>query len=145
MASSSERKYDIVLLGATGYTGKYTAEHIATHLPTNIKWAIAGRSESKLSSYAQELKALNPDRSQPAIEVVQQTSNELNALAKQTKVLITTVGPFYLYGKPVVEACVNNGTHYLDCTGETPWVKDMVEQYHEKAKKTGAIVCAMIS
>ena len=62
---STKRQYDIVLFGATGYTGKLTAEHIATHLPTDLKWAIAGRSESKLEAVAAECKALNPDRSQP--------------------------------------------------------------------------------
>lgn len=62
---SRDRQYDIVLFGATGYTGKLTAEHIATHLPTDIKWAIAGRSSSKLEAVAAECKALNPDRSQP--------------------------------------------------------------------------------
>jgi hypothetical protein len=62
---ASQRQYDIVLFGATGYTGNLTAEHIATHLPTDLKWAIAGRSSSKLETVAAECKALNADRVQP--------------------------------------------------------------------------------
>lgn len=64
---SASRQYDLVVFGATGYTGKLTAEHITTHLPTDLKWAIAGRSESKLRDVAAECKALNPDRSQPGM------------------------------------------------------------------------------
>lgn len=62
---SNPRQYDIVVFGATGYTGKLTAEHIAANLPTDLKWAIAGRSTAKLEAVAAELKALNPDRVQP--------------------------------------------------------------------------------
>lgn len=66
-ANSSGRDYDIVLIGATGYTGALTAEHIAKHLPTNLRWAIAGRSSTKLSGLAARLKDLEPDRLQPGI------------------------------------------------------------------------------
>lgn len=64
----------------------------------------------------------------------------LEALALKTQIIVNCVGPYHLYSSPVVEACANNGTHYLDVTGETPWVKEMVEQHHEKAKATGAII-----
>ncbi|KAB8648471.1 hypothetical protein FH972_026128 [Carpinus fangiana] len=123
-----------------GYTGVYTAEHITTHLPTNLKWAIAGRSAEKLQKIAQDLKALNADRTPPAIETVQLNSNALTAIAKRTKVLINTVGPYSLHGEPVVAACAETGTHYLDVTGETAWVGKMVRKYHDKAKATGAII-----
>ncbi len=138
--AQGERQYECVLLGATGYTGKYTAEHIATHLPTDFTWAIAGRSEAKLRAVADELKQLNPDRKQPEIAVAQLEKDDLVRLAKSTKVLITTVGPYVKYGTLVVEACAETGTHYLDVTGEVPWTYDMVHKHHETAKRTGAIM-----
>ncbi|GME33541.1 Saccharopine dehydrogenase / Homospermidine synthase [Neofusicoccum parvum] len=137
---STPRQYELVLLGATGYTGKLTAEHITTSLPTDLKWAIAGRNEKKLANVAEELKRLNPDRPQPAIEVLELKGEEIDALAKKTSLIITTVGPFMKYGTPVVEACANNGTHYVDCTGEVPWVQEMINQYHDTAKANGAII-----
>ncbi|KAF2085216.1 hypothetical protein K490DRAFT_58831 [Saccharata proteae CBS 121410] len=138
--SQGERKYELVLLGATGYTGKLTAEHIATNLPTNLNWAIAGRNEQKLSSVAHDLRQLNPDRIQPDIEVVELKDDDLNALCKKAKLVITTVGPFMKYGEPVVRACAENGTHYVDSTGEVPWVLEMIEKYHDKAQHSGAIM-----
>ncbi|KAK5174520.1 uncharacterized protein LTR77_001600 [Saxophila tyrrhenica] len=138
--ASNDRLYECVVLGATGYTGKYTAEHITTHLPTDFRWAIAGRSEAKLNAVANELKQLNPNRTQPDVVVAQLEKDNLIRLAKSTKVLITAVGPYVKYGTPVVEACVETGTHYLDVTGEIPWTYDMVQKHHDTAKKNGAIM-----
>ena len=112
--SSSERQYEIVLLGATGYTGKYCAEHIVKSLPTDLPWAVAGRNETKLSALTDHLKSLNANRLEPAIEIASLGSDDLDALVKKTKLLMTTVGPFHKYGSPVVEACARNGTHYVD-------------------------------
>ncbi|KAK3065631.1 hypothetical protein LTR53_018201, partial [Teratosphaeriaceae sp. CCFEE 6253] len=114
--AQQDRQYECVVFGATGYTGKYTCEHIATHLPTDFKWAVAGRSQGKLEQLAEELKTLNPDRSQPGIETARLNREDLLGLARKTKVLITTVGPYHKYGTAVVEACAETGTHYLDCT-----------------------------
>lgn len=105
-----------------------------------MKWAIAGRSESKLKTIAEELRQINPDRHQPAIEIAQLTKADLVKLAKTTKVLISTVGPYHKYGSAAFEACAETGTHYLDCTGEVPWVYDMIEKYESLAKKNGAIM-----
>lgn len=112
--ASTDRQYELVLLGATGYTGKYCAEHIATHLPTDLRWAVAGRNESKLSAVINQIKPLNPDRRAPGVEVATLSPGDIDTLTKKTKVLISTVGPFHLYGTPVLEACVKNGTHYID-------------------------------
>lgn len=130
--TSAERQYELVLFGATGYTGKLCAEHIITHLPTDLRWAVAGRSASKLSAVLEELQHLNPDRLQPGtsqedfslgiwtdfprsgIETAALTTEDLNRLARKTRLLINTVGPYHLYSTPVVEACAKNGTHYLD-------------------------------
>lgn len=111
---SSKREFDIVLLGASGYTGQLCAEHITTHLPTNLKWAVAGRSASKLRNLVDRIKTLNSDRLEPDALSVELTNPELDVLARRTKVLLNTVGPYHLYSTPVVEACVKNGTHYLD-------------------------------
>ncbi|KAJ5356861.1 Saccharopine dehydrogenase / Homospermidine synthase [Penicillium concentricum] len=137
---TSNRQYDLILLGPTGYTGRLCAEHIVQNLPTDLKWAVAGRSAQKIESIAQELKALNPDRLQPDVLVVQLKSTELNELAQKTRLVINCVGPYHLYSTPVVEACAVNGTHYVDATGETPWVKSIIEKYHETAKANGAIM-----
>ena len=138
--AQGQRQYECIIFGATGYTGKYTVEHITTHLPTDFKWAVAGRSESKLESLVGELQSLNPDRVQPNIEVSTLDKETLVALAKKTKVFVTTVGPYHKYGTVVVEACAETGTHYLDVTGETPWVYEIVQKYHDTAKQTGAIM-----
>ncbi|KAH8653693.1 saccharopine dehydrogenase [Xylariales sp. PMI_506] len=134
------RQYDVVVFGATGYTGLMTAEHITAKLPTNLKWAIAGRSADKLQKVVLECKALNPDRVQPEIEVVGLNDEDLLALAKKTYILITTVGPYAKYGEHAFKACAESGTHYLDCTGEVVWTLDMIEKYEAKAKETGAII-----
>lgn len=112
--ASGDRQYECVVFGATGYTGKYTAEHIVTNLATDLKWAVAGRSEDKLQQLVTELRSLNSDRKEPGIEVAQLQKEDLLALAKKTKVLISTVGPYHLYGTAVVEACAETGTHYVD-------------------------------
>ncbi|KAB8289828.1 hypothetical protein EYC80_010460 [Monilinia laxa] len=120
--SSNDREYELVIFGATGYTGKFTAEHVATHLPTDLRWALAGRSSSKLEAVAAECKSLNPDRLQPAIEICNLDDAELSALAKKTK------------------ACAENGTHYFDVTGEVPWVAEMIKKYESTAKASGSIL-----
>ena len=158
MGDFGAREYELVLLGATGYTGKLCAEHITHHLPTDLKWAIAGRSSSKLSSLLQSLISSNPDRQAPGkfwmrggtprlssqvktgIEVTTLSDDDLPTLTKRTKLVLNTVGPYHLYSTPVVSACAQNGTHYLDVTGESPWVLEMIEKFHETARKNNAII-----
>ncbi|THC97847.1 hypothetical protein EYZ11_002700 [Aspergillus tanneri] len=136
----SNKEFDIAVLGPTGYTGKFCAEYIVKNLPTNLKWALAGRSLSKIENVAKELKALNPDRSPPDTIAVQLNQEELYSLAQRTKLIINCVGPYYLYSIPVVEACARTGTNYIDATGEPPFVKSIIEKYHESAKASGAII-----
>ena len=127
---ANERLYDIVLIGATGYTGALTAEHIAEHLPTNVRWAIAGRSEDKLRKLDERLKLINSDRSPPSkmiilaltqklkgslgIEAVSLNQPELERLLGKAKVCISAVGPYIWHGEVVIEACITQRTHYLD-------------------------------
>ncbi|KAL6241555.1 hypothetical protein RBB50_011578 [Rhinocladiella similis] len=138
---AAKRQYDIILLGATGYTGKLTAEYITSSLPTSIKWAVAGRNQSKLQSLVKDLKSINSTRTAPdVVTVANLTAPEMATLAKKTRVLLNTVGPYYLYSTPVVEACAQTGTHYVDVTGETPWVREVITKYEAAAKKSGAII-----
>ncbi|KAJ5785379.1 uncharacterized protein N7503_010591 [Penicillium pulvis] len=137
---ASNREYDLVLLGPTGYTGRLCAEYIVKNHPTDLKWAVAGRSVNKIEPIVEELKALNPDRRAPDVLPVQLNPTELKELAQKTKLIINCIGPYHLYSSPVVEACANNGTHYLDVTGETPWIKLIIDKYHETAKANGCII-----
>ncbi|KAI1781421.1 Saccharopine dehydrogenase-domain-containing protein [Hypoxylon cercidicola] len=132
------RQYDLVVFGATGYTGALVAEHITTHLPTDLKWAVAGRSAEKLQNVISECRALNPDRRAPDIEICSLNDADLGALAKKTFALITTVGPYAKYGEYAFKACAENGTHYFDCTGEAVWHMSMIKKYEATAKATGA-------
>ncbi|KAL9112620.1 MAG: hypothetical protein Q9227_003191 [Pyrenula ochraceoflavens] len=141
---ASVTRYDFVVLGATGYTGKLCAEYITTALPTDITWAIAGRSRGKLEELAKDLKKLNPDRRQPSTESVQFTPEDLRELVTKCTIVINCVGPYHKYSSPVVEACAATGTHYLDVTGETPWVREMIEKYHKTAVQNKAVIIPQI-
>ncbi|KAL1965705.1 hypothetical protein VTN77DRAFT_5205 [Rasamsonia byssochlamydoides] len=138
---TADKEFDLILLGPTGYTGKLTAEHIVQHFPTNLKWALAGRSATKVQAVAAELKNLNPDRAEPDQIITERFNSEvMDSLVRRTRVIINCVGPFHLYSTPVVEACAKSGTHYVDVTGETPWIKQIIEKYHETAKSNGAVI-----
>ncbi|GJP87192.1 saccharopine dehydrogenase [Aspergillus niger] len=136
----SNKQYDLIVLGPTGYTGRFCADHIVKNFPTNLKWALAGRSLSKLENIAKELKNVNPDRADPDLLPVQLNREELHPLVQKTRVIINCVGPYCLYSTPVIEACASNGTHYVDATGETHWVKEIISEYHETAKANGAVI-----
>lgn len=125
--SAHQKKYDLVLIGATGYTGQKAAQHISQYGPRNLKWAIAGRSESKLSAVIESLsvkpRALvtEPTRDQgaprPQIEVVGDfvaNPRRLDDLVKQTVLVVAAVGPYHWYGENVVKACATSGVHYVD-------------------------------
>ncbi|KAF2495603.1 hypothetical protein BU16DRAFT_572844 [Lophium mytilinum] len=145
VSAIQHREYDLVLLGATGYTASICAEEITKTYPINTPWAIAGRSEAALIKLAQKLKEMHPDRVSPAIEVVRLEKKALVGLTQRTRVLINGVGPYHRYSTPVVEACAENGTHYVDFSTETPWIKEMVDKYHTTAQKSGAVIIPAIS
>ncbi|KAI0847186.1 Saccharopine dehydrogenase-domain-containing protein [Daldinia vernicosa] len=127
------RKYDILLLGATGYTGVLTAEYIVRHLPVDLKWAIAGRSKSKLESLSNKLNDLDPERVQPEIEVVAfDDSSQLDSVVKNSKVCISVV-LYWQVGEIVVKSCVENGTDYIDVAGDIPWLRTLIDRYHDAA------------
>ncbi|KAF5982926.1 hypothetical protein FCOIX_3464 [Fusarium coicis] len=140
LVKDHSRQYDIVVLGATGYTGKLTAEYISMHLATDLKWAVAGRNNGKLTAVVEECQKLNSDRLPPAIEVVDLVDSDLSVLAKKTCIILTTIGPYSLYGEHAYKACAEAGTHYVDVTGEAAWVHKMIKKYEATAKQTGAIL-----
>lgn len=135
----SPRKYDLVLFGATGYTGGLTAEYLAQHAPASTRWALAGRSRAKLEAVRARLAALNPACA--GLELVEADVGDAEALrrlAQSTRVVVTTVGPYILHGEALVAACAAAGTHYADLTGEPEFVDLMWLRYHEQAQSSGA-------
>ncbi len=136
--SSQARRYDIVLLGATGFTGRLTAEYLARHIPPELSWAVAGRDIGRLEQLGSQLAFLIPDRGRPGI--VQADIDDplsLQAMASSARLVASTVGPFMEYGEPVVGACVDAGTDYIDITGEPEFVDRIWLGYHERARQTG--------
>ncbi len=137
----AERTYDVVVFGATGFTGGLTAEYLARHAPAQTRWAIAGRSRDKLEAVRSRLGgSTNGDgQSGPAVIVADAGDPaSVRAMAESTKVLITTVGPYSHHGQPTVAACAAAGTDYVDLTGEPGFVDKMWLIYNEQARGTGA-------
>jgi len=134
-----ERPYELVLFGATGFAGGLTAEHLTRHAPLDLRWAVAGRSQERLMTVADQLQGLAPAR--PRVETLMadvRDIDSLRALAASTAVVATTVGPFLTYGEPLVAACAAAGTDYLDITGEPEFVDTMWLRHHDEAVRSGA-------
>jgi len=136
------RAHDLVLFGATGFTGGLIARYLAGRLAGgSIRWALAGRSREKLGKLRRELERADPRMAELAlIEASSDDAESLRAMAESTRAIITTVGPYQLHGEPLVAACVGAGTDYFDLTGEPTWWRAMVERYHERAKARELIV-----
>ena len=133
------RSLDLVLFGATGFTGGLTAEYLALHAPKKARWAIAGRSLQKLEAVRAHLAGLNPAcAALPLLVTEADDAAALAEIAASTKVIVTTVGPYLKYGEPLVKACAEAGTHYCDLTGEPEFVDAMWLKYHDTAQRSGA-------
>jgi saccharopine dehydrogenase (NAD+, L-glutamate forming) len=128
-----ERAHDIVLFGATGFTGSLAAEYLAANAADGTRWALAGRNRQKLEALRQRLQV-----DVPLLAVDVQDPASVRALAESTRVAITTVGPYLRYGEGLVEACALAGTDYVDLTGEPEFVDLMYVRHHEKARQSGA-------
>mgnify|MGYP001297089517 FL=1 len=133
----SEKEFDVVIFGASGYTGKLVAEYMHDQYgdDQSIKYAIAGRNTEKLLEVKKDLN-LNED-----ITILEVDSTDLDSLDKMTtsaKCILTTVGPYQLYGSKLVESCAKNGTDYVDLTGEPGWMYEMINAHKETAQKSGA-------
>ncbi|KAG1471940.1 hypothetical protein G6F56_001828 [Rhizopus delemar] len=135
MTDYQQRKYDIVVFGATGFTGALTAEYIS------INWALAGRSLAKLEKVRDQLADLDPSKKDLDLLIADTNQPEtLDELISQTRVIMSTVGPYVKYGTPLVEACIRQKTHYVDITGEYGWMKDMIDRFDEKAKQEKVLI-----
>lgn len=126
-----EKDLDIVVYGATGFTGKLCVKYLSENAK-DLKWAIAGRDKTKLSQVA--------IRYAPNTEILVADGDDqkgLNEITKRTKVIISTAGPFHRYGSNLVASCVENLAHYVDITGETFWIKEMIDKHHAEAANKG--------
>src|SRR3954454_12717374 len=133
------RQYDLVLCGATGFTGGLTAEYLAAHGPAELRWALAGRNRAKLDAVAERLAGLAPQAPKPDVLIADAADREaLRKVAEATKVVITTVAPYALHGEPLVAACAAAGSDYCDLTGEPEFVDRMWVRYNAEAERSGA-------
>jgi short subunit dehydrogenase-like uncharacterized protein len=127
-------EFDIIIYGATGFTGRLVAEYMHATYPDR-PWAMAGRSAAKLAAVRDEM-GLPADT--PLIEADASDPASIDAMVARARVIITTVGPYLLYGEPLVAACAKSGTDYVDLSGEPPFMWDMIEKYNDAAKASGA-------
>ena len=133
----SKREFDVIVFGASGYTGKLVAEYMGKEYGNDesISWAIAGRNKDKLSSVK---KDLNLNERVSIIEVDSTNKDSLDSMTSSAKCILTTVGPYQLYGSSLVQSCSENGTDYADLTGEPGWMYEMINAHQDTAKKSGA-------
>ena len=136
--ASKDREYDLVLFGANGYTGRLVAQHLAGRQAggARLRWALAGRSAGRLAALRAEIGA-------PGVPLMVADTGDppsLLAMAKSAAAVITTVGPYQLYGSGLVAACTASGTDYLDLCGEPGWMRAMIEEHSAEAGQTGARV-----
>ncbi|MCF6524266.1 trans-acting enoyl reductase family protein [Streptomyces sp. JJ36] len=131
--------HDLVLYGATGFTGRLTARYLARNAPPGCRWALAGRNRDKLAGVRAELAALRPECADlPLLEADAGDPASLHRLAAGARVVVSTVGPYLRHGEPLVAACAEAGTDYLDLTGEPEFVDTMYLRYDAVARRTGA-------
>jgi short subunit dehydrogenase-like uncharacterized protein len=132
-APPTPRDLDLIVYGATGYTGRLVAQAVARRAPADLRWALGGRDAAKLARVRDEL-GLDADL------VVADAHDDaaLAALARRTRAVVTTVGPYARYGTPLLAACADVGTHVADLTGEPLWMRETVDLLHDRARATGA-------
>jgi short subunit dehydrogenase-like uncharacterized protein len=127
-----ERDFDIIVYGASGFVGKRAVRYLAACAAANgLRWAIAGRDRAKLEPLAAAAGDV------PVFVADANDGGAIDAFTARTRVVLAMAGPFSLYAGKVVDACVRLGTHYADITGETPWVRTLVDRYHERAQANG--------
>ncbi len=133
----SEKQFDVIVWGATGFTGRLVAEYLFNHgNREDLRWAMAGRNLEKLEAIRDQIG--DSDQSIPLLTADSSDEASLRELAKQTRVVLSMVGPFALYGSPLVKVCAETGTDYCDLTGEPQWIRRMIDTHEETAKQTGA-------
>jgi short subunit dehydrogenase-like uncharacterized protein len=136
--TDTNREFDVIVWGATGFTGALVAEYLLSQYGVggSLRWAVAGRNEEKLAALRQELGAEADEL--PGIVADSFDEARLAAMAANTRVVISTVGPYAKYGSPLVAACIAAGTHYCDLAGEGQWIRRMIDQHHDAAAESGA-------
>jgi short subunit dehydrogenase-like uncharacterized protein len=129
---SIKKEFDVVVWGASGFTGKLVSEYIFKKYQNNneLKWAMAGRDLSKLEL----VRAKIADHTVPIVIADSNDIKSLDMMSQRTKVVCTTVGPYAKYGSKLVQSCIENRTHYCDLAGEVQWIRKIIDKYHEKAK-----------
>ncbi|MFU8887728.1 MAG: saccharopine dehydrogenase NADP-binding domain-containing protein, partial [Trueperaceae bacterium] len=133
MDTAATRPWDVVLWGATGFTGRLVAEALAGGAPEGLRWALGGRDRERL----ERLRAgLGVDAGVVVADAHDPVS--LAALARSARVVASTVGPYARHGTPLVAACVEAGTHYADLTGEVTWMRASIDAFHDAARASGA-------
>ncbi len=138
-APAADREHDVVILGATGFTGELTAAYLAEHAPPGLRWALAGRNMDKLEAVRERLAKIDPALEKlPLLKADSSDDVSLRAVAEATRVVVTTVGPYLQFGEPLVAACAAAGTDYVDLTGEPEFVDRMFLEHHDKAVASGA-------
>jgi len=134
--SQTSREFDVIIYGATGFTGRLVAEYLqAEYGDTDLKWAMAGRSAEKLTAVRDEMGV---SKDVALITANSDDTATLDAMCARSRAVITTVGPYQLYGEPLVAAAVKAGTDYVDLCGEPAWMHDIIERYDADAKASGA-------
>ncbi len=138
--SNTKREYDVIVWGATGFTGALVAEYLlrAYGVDQSLRWAIAGRDIDKLAA----VKASLGGGAEALQTIVAESFDDqkLDAMTSRTRVIISTVGPYAKYGSPLVAACVRAGTHYCDLAGEAQWIRQMIDKHHDEARQSGACI-----
>ncbi|MEM7431227.1 MAG: saccharopine dehydrogenase NADP-binding domain-containing protein [Pseudomonadota bacterium] len=131
-----QRQYDVIVWGASGFTGKLVVEYFQRQYGSDLSWAVAGRNQSKLE---QTLAEICGDQTRPDVLIADSHDAESMAdLARATKVVLTTVGPYALYGDTLVDTCVEHGTHYCDLSGEVQWMRRVIDRNQSAAEQSGA-------
>jgi short subunit dehydrogenase-like uncharacterized protein len=135
MAAMNAKEFDIVVHGATGFTGRLVIEYLLTRTGSGLRWAMGGRSADKLAAVRDEVGA----PADTALVVIDSHDpDSLNALMGRTRLVLTTVGPYQLYGSELVKACAESGVDYVDLCGEPAWMRQMIDAHHAAAKASGA-------
>ncbi|WP_028117405.1 saccharopine dehydrogenase family protein [Ferrimonas senticii] len=129
--------FDLIVYGATGFTGQLICRYLQQHYHGQVRWAIAGRNADKLAQLHQQLQ-LGDEVS--CISASADSPEQLQQLVAQTKAVIAVAGPYQRYGEPLLAACAHSGTHYLDLCGEPAWMRQMIDKYHAVAADSGAVI-----
>jgi len=139
-------KYDLILYGATGFTGQFAAEYLARNYPPNgnqlgLTWALAGRNQQRLEAIKNIIIQINSACQAVGIIIADtKYQDEVDKMVAQGRVILTTAGPYAQFGTPIVDACVRLGAHYCDITGESLWIKSLIDKYQAEAEKNTVFI-----